>query len=190
MARRHHRRGENGNRIHVYKGNGGAAGRCSGPRAARAATNNVYTGIALSDLNKDGDLDIVAADYQNSGTNVHLWIRRRHGPVDVPRLEPAAGTDLTMGVAVGDFDLDGNNDIVYGTRDAAMRVCSGNGGGSDGASFCWTSADSGMPTTGRVGPDYRPATSTRTATPTCSAPARGAASSFNVSDGGVGGSLD
>ena len=182
--------GENGIGIHVYKGNGGAGGTLQWTESSTGLpTNNVYTGIALSDLNKDGDLDIVAADYQNSGTNVHLWTGDGTGRWTSRDSSLPAGTDLTMGVAVGDFDLDGNNDIVYGTRDAAMRVLLGNGGGSDGASFCWTSADSGMPTTGGWGQ-----ISTGDVDKDGDADVLGACSGrgleLYVSDGGVGGSLD
>ncbi len=182
--------GKSGIGIDVYKGNGGAGGALQWTDSSTGLpTSSSYTGLAVADMNSDGDLDIVATDYQNSGNNVQLWTGDGTGRWTSRVSSMPAGTDLTMGVAVDDFDLDGNNDIVYGTRDAEMMCLLGNGGGSDGASFCWTSADTGLPTTGGWG-QISTGDVDKDGDPDVLAGCSGRALELYLSDGGVGGTLD
>jgi predicted nucleotidyltransferase len=72
-------------------------------------------GIAICDVNGDGWLD---AYVTNDGTPNHLWINRQNGTFTEEGLTAAVAHDESgrtkagMGVAAGDFDNDGDEDLI------------------------------------------------------------------------------
>ncbi|MCK5252276.1 MAG: VCBS repeat-containing protein, partial [Thermoplasmata archaeon] len=48
---------------------------------------------------------------------------------------------------VGDFNKDGNMDLVYGRKSYGVVCLLGNGGGTNGSDFNWTEANTGLPST-------------------------------------------
>src|SRR4028119_155882 len=103
-----------------------------------AATNFPITSdlrrVATEDFNKDGNLDLAFA---SAGLNsVSIALGDGTGQFGTASyFNTYSGTDLsTMSVAVGDFNKDGNSDLVtadYGTNDVSFLL--GNGDGTFGA---------------------------------------------------------
>ena len=103
--------------------------------------NNMETsGIGVGDLNGDGLLDIVGTPGQGS-SEVKVYIQ---GNLRSWREVNFKDTDAGYGVKVIDLDLDGNDDIVYGTRTEGIKVWLGEGTVTL-TSIPTTEASSGLP---------------------------------------------
>jgi len=136
--------------IRVWTGDGGAGGSLDWTASSTGLpTSAMYTGVTVEDMNGDDHLDIVACDYQNGGPEVNLWTGDGSGSWTSQVDSFPTGTEATMGCTAGDVDGDGHMDVVYGRRNNAVKCLLGNSGGSDGQSFCWTAADTGLGTSGR-----------------------------------------
>lgn len=102
--------------------NNGSGGFSNGASVQYKATGNLGA-LAVSDVDKDGDLDI--AGFDNSG-NGYLYLNDWNGTFgQVQTLASASGT---WWIEFGDMDGDGDEDLVAGGPTAGARVYRNNGG--------------------------------------------------------------
>jgi hypothetical protein len=124
-------------------GEGGARGGVPWTTASNGLpTSGNFYGVTFGDVNKDGNLDIVAAAATNG---VKVFLGDGAGNWTAVAVQPPAngGSD----VRVGDLDNDGNPDIVAGTpgeggTSNGLHIYKGNGAGG----FTEITAGSGLPT--------------------------------------------
>jgi hypothetical protein len=115
---------------------GAAAGGREGGRAVTwvssstgLATSSNYYGVTLADVNKDGNLDIVAV-LENGGGKVFLG----NGAGCWTAVSPTGMTTGGSDVRVGDLDKDGNPDVICGSPGSGggngIHIYKGNGDGT------------------------------------------------------------
>lgn len=101
-------------------------------RAGRPVTEReLYEGLRLVDINKDGNLDIIAANTSNASIGgIQVWFGDGKGNF-IPETGPTR-LGIYKDVAVADIDKDGNLDIVgagWGVETGSLRVWLGLGDG-------------------------------------------------------------
>ena len=97
-----------------YKGKGWS--RDVGPKASDS-----YNDLALADFNKDGHLDIVGARWGNPG-GLDIWYGNGRGGWARAKEDPAIKLNY-QGVDVGDFNGDGEVDIVATAYQSQLSAC-------------------------------------------------------------------
>jgi len=108
------------------------------------ADANVYAGVRVADLDRDGDLDLVTGDF---GNKVNIW-QNDGTPFDGTWTKVAAGSPAAdvYAVAVGDVDNDGWLDIVSLDSEEGAGGYNLYGWENDGTPFtggAWTGYDLG-----------------------------------------------
>jgi hypothetical protein len=126
--------------LRVYRNNGDATFDPAQIEVPGAA-NNGYAGkssVAWGDYDKDGDLDVltVGDNFSGSTSELRIYKNNGNGTIDTAQIEVESrgGGLRNGGVAWGDFDNDGDLDILTcGTNsggDAQLRVYKNNGNGT------------------------------------------------------------
>ena len=105
------------------------AGRLFKPPVTYPSGGDGATSIALADLDGDGNLDIVVANYACDGclTNgsVGILLGNGHGAFQAALVLDSGGSG-TSGIAVADMNGDGYLDIIVANACAAGTFCDGN----------------------------------------------------------------
>jgi FG-GAP-like repeat len=112
------------NTVTVFLGNGNgtftqkdshAAGK--GPKA-----------LVIANANQDGKLDVIVGDYSDTHLNrdLYVFLGNGDGTLQTPLISSVGGR--IVGLAVGDFNKDGKNDLVANTAiDTQVRLGNGDG---------------------------------------------------------------
>lgn len=107
----------------VYFNDGKGAFAATPSRLLGDATDRIYD-LALVDVDNDGDLDIAAANWGSGATHADvdrpyanaLYLNDGAGNFTHHRLDTDRSLGWTQGIAAGDLDGDGLNEIVAGNR--------------------------------------------------------------------------
>jgi outer membrane protein OmpA-like peptidoglycan-associated protein len=88
-------------------------------------------GIGVGDFDKNGALDICAADYMEDNLSIHLNTGKvKAGKMEFLPVQQLQSGDYNFDLVVADFDMDGDLDIVTAsTRDEVINVHLNNGKG-------------------------------------------------------------
>ncbi|UCE39407.1 MAG: VCBS repeat-containing protein [Thermoplasmata archaeon] len=131
--------------VKFYKGNGGEGGFSWVEESNGLATTNWYYGLAFGDVNNDGNLDLVGANYTGRGLEVWLGDGGSGGSVDwSPAREGLLDISNALDLCLGDVNNDGRLDIGVTSEMMGIQVWAGNL--PDLAITGWTSVSSGLPT--------------------------------------------
>ncbi|MFN8396931.1 MAG: FG-GAP-like repeat-containing protein [Bacteroidia bacterium] len=81
-------------------------------------------GVGVGDFDKNGALDICSADYMEDNLSIHLNTGKlKAGKMEFLPAQQVQSGDYNFDLVVGDFDLDGDLDIVTAsTRDEVINV--------------------------------------------------------------------
>lgn len=83
-------------------------------------------GLALVDIDKDNDLDLISADYYDANLGVYI---NNSGSFSKPSFRKSGSYNFDL--ITGDFDLDGDIDVVTAsTRDNSINIHLNNGSGT------------------------------------------------------------
>ncbi len=86
-------------------------------------------GATSIDLNKDGRLDVIACTQTNNpiASRLHVLLNQGGGSFGVTTIATALGCASPV---AGDFNRDGNNDVIYSDSDRGLNIYAGNGDGT------------------------------------------------------------
>jgi len=105
-------------------------------------SGNEITGLDAGDLNEDGLLDLVGCPYFGSET-IRMYIQssnRTWTEISFKEVRREA-----FGIKITDVDIDGNADVIYGTRNEGIKAWLGNNGGFQGGTdFQWNDGSKGL----------------------------------------------
>ncbi len=128
----------------LYRNEGGGRFTDATETAGISKADGAGLGVSTGDYNGDGWLDLYVA---NDATPNQLWINQRNGTfvdeglLSGSALNAAGNPEGSMGIASGDFDLDGDEDLFVTNivgETFAMYVNDGRGSFDDVAGEGWT----------------------------------------------------
>ena len=133
--------------LHVYKGDGTGTFTEVTSSSGLPLIGN-WRGVAVGDVNKDGDLDLAATSGYGSANGIHVYIGDGDGKFTDQSTGLPNHQDRDSNIVLADFDDDGNMDLAAGGR-PGTEVYLGNGG--NGGTMTWTSSSVGLPNTRSAG---------------------------------------
>jgi len=102
-------------------------------------TTGSFLGVAIGDVDNDGDGDIAAAGDNNWGYNVFIG---NNGRDWTEQSQGLASTVTAVGVELEDINNDDNLDFITNAMTDEIRVYTGNGG--QGGTMSWTDESTGL----------------------------------------------
>jgi fibronectin type 3 domain-containing protein len=138
--------------IQLWTGDGTGSSTSWTREDAGLPTTAVYLGLAMADVDNDGDLDLAGTSYAGAaGLHVYLGDGGAGGTVDWTQASKGLPTtNQFSGVELADLDLNGKVDLVAGNvSNGGVDLFKGNGG--VGGTVNWTEIGKApLPSTGNV----------------------------------------
>jgi hypothetical protein len=129
------------NGLHLYKGNGNG-GFTEITAGSGLNTSGAWRGIALGDVNKDGNLDIAATNGYTTSNGIRVFTGDGTGKFVANSTGLPFSGERDSGIVLADFNKDGNLDLAAGGS-ANASCYLGNGGA--GGVMSWIPACTGLP---------------------------------------------
>lgn len=126
--------------LHVFKGDG--AGGFTKITSTTLPTTGKWRGVAVGDVNNDGNLDLAATSGYGSSDGIHVYTGDGTGTFTDDSSGLPTGQSRESSVVLEDFNNDDNLDVAAGGS-AGVSVYLGNGG--SGGSMSWTDSSTGLP---------------------------------------------
>jgi hypothetical protein len=127
--------------LHVYKGDG-AGGFTEVTSSSGLPTTGKWRGVAVGDVNNDGNLDLAATNGYGTSEGLHVYTGDGAGTFTDASSGLPTSESRDSGVVLVDFNKDGNLDVAAGGS-PGVSVYLGNGG--SGGSMSWTESSTGLP---------------------------------------------
>jgi hypothetical protein len=127
--------------LHVYKGNGNG-GFTDKTADSGLPTSGRWRGVAVGDVNGDGNLDLAATNGYGTSDGIHTYIGDGNGKFEDQSTGLPGFQDRDSKVVLADFNNDGDLDLAAGGG-AGVDVYLGNGGRL--GSMVWTPSSVGLP---------------------------------------------
>ncbi len=87
--------------------------------------------LALGDIDRDGDLDLVVGNFSTAGSQSRLYLNHGTGTfTDATATQMPVGSYPTFALALGDVDRDGDLDLVVGNLGQQSRLYRNDGTGT------------------------------------------------------------
>ncbi|MEZ5464677.1 MAG: FG-GAP-like repeat-containing protein [Lysobacteraceae bacterium] len=109
------------NRLYLNNGSGGFAA----TGTAIGAEIDVSSALAIGDVDRDGDLDLIVG---NLGSSNKLYLNNGSGVFSATGTPVSAEDNTTFSLALGDLDGDGDLDLVTGTSSGRLSTWQRNNG--------------------------------------------------------------
>jgi hypothetical protein len=120
-----------GGSVSLFMGDGAGNFKPGGSAFATLRSSNYVRSILVGDFNRDGNPDLIVESVLESSETVDVLLGDGRGNFQ-PDQRIASSRDLNpLGIAVGDFDRDGNSDLAIayaGSDDIAVFLGDGQGG--------------------------------------------------------------
>ncbi len=129
--------------VSVFLGHGDGTFDAARNSATTAGTGNqAVADLTIADFNNDENLDLIVGKF--NGTSASILLGNGDGTFAAPVALTTGSTQGFYRFSSGDFDRDGNADLVAATGGASVRVLFGNGDGTFDAPLSVTTTSSAM----------------------------------------------
>lgn len=95
---------------------------------ATFVTNTIVYGVIAADVNHDGRIDLIFDSVNGNDNNLHVWLGNGDGGFTIG---PSVTLSVQGDLSVGDFDGDGNADVMseFNTYTSSTQILYGDGAG-------------------------------------------------------------